>query len=393
MREAMKKINTFIILVLVIALLTNPVFGYAGMGGNNSGTIGNNTQIAQENIDLANATQSDQNIEISSHLIEVESNRPELTDKLYVRETIVFRNAGTKPFSGALKTWVPDGVEDIKVMKAQMMTETGGQPIVIEKNGNIISWQEYLVPNNVPMYVVEYILPAEPRGTITKSKYYSKKLLIPTYINYKYLPTPGYMVFILKVSKSQDNSITLLDENGNKIIAEDVNEEGNSILSRFAEIKFKELNIEISKPPVNSSQIPIYLIILLSIVLVLAYPIIRKKSPKLQEIEGKIKNSLKREPESEEKQGTYEEGFEDEASDQEDSEEEPEEIEEEESAPEDKDLSGKSKNELETEKNELLSKLEKVEKDYASGDLIDEEYEELRNSFQKRLKKIERRIE
>jgi hypothetical protein len=370
----MKKINTFIITVLLIALLTNPVFGYEGMAGNISpATTGNITQNDQNSIDLANTTQSDQNIEISSHLIELDAARFELQDRLYVSETILFMNAGTKIFSGAIKTWVPDGVEEIKVTKAIMMAETEGQPLVTVQNGNIISWQDYIEANDHPMYNIEYILSAEPKGTITKSKYYSKKLLYPTLINYKYFPSPGYPVFILKVAKSKDSSITLLDENRNKIIAQDVSEEDSSIISRFSEIQFKEFNIEISKTSFDLSKIAIYLIIGLLIVLVLTYPIIRKKSPKLQEMEEKIRNSLKREPESEEQQETVEEV----------SEEEPEE----ESTPEDENLSGKTKDELETEKNELLSRLDELEKDYASGNLIDEEYEELKNSYQKKLKK------
>ncbi|MBU3965926.1 MAG: hypothetical protein KKG76_00910 [Euryarchaeota archaeon] len=380
----MKKSNTFIIIVLLIALLTNPVFGYAGMGGNNSGAnMGDIIQNEEENIDPANTTQSDQDIEISSHLIEVDANRPELQDKLYVRETIVFRNTGSKIFVGTLKTYVPDGLVEIKIMKAQMMTESSGQSIVPIQNGNIISWQDQLGINSVPMYVIEYIISTEQKGTLTKSLQYSKRLLSPTLINYKYSPSPGYPVFILKISKSMDSSITLKDENGNRIVAEDNIDEDSSIVSRFNDIQFKELNIEFSKSAIDNTNVLPYLIIGLLIVLVLVYPVIRKKSPKLQEIEGKIRNSLKRETESKEQQETDEEG----------SEEEPEEREEEGSTPEDEDLSGKSKDKLETEKNELLSKLKKLEKDYASGDLIDEEYEELRNSYQVKLKKIERRIE
>jgi hypothetical protein len=363
----MKTINQIIITVFLIALMTNPVFGYPpGYGGNNSpATAGNITQNGQETIDLTNTTQSDQNIEISSHLIEVDAGRYESENKLYVRETIVFRNSGDTIFSGALKTWVPDGLEEIKVMKAQMIAETGGQPILTAQNGNIISWQDRIEANDVPMYVLEYLLSVEPKGSIVKSRYYSKKLLYPTLINYEYIPRPGYPVLILKVSKSRDSSITLLDENRNKIIAEDFSEVDGSILYRFSDIRFKELNIELSKSAIDLSQIAIYLIIGLLIVIVLLYSVIRKKSPKLLEIEEKIRNSLKKEPGSDEQQ----------------------EEEQEEPATEDKDLSEKTNDEPETEKNELISKLDELEKDYSSGNLIDEEYEELRNSYQKKLKK------
>jgi hypothetical protein len=343
----MKTINQIIITVFLIALMTNQVFGYPGYGGNNSSAAaGNITQNGQETIDLVNTTQSDQNIEISSHLIEVDADRYEAQNKLYVREMIVFRNSGDKIFSGALKTWVTDGLEEIQIMKTQMMAETEAQPILTEKNGNIISWQDRIDANNVQMYVLEYLLSVEPTGSISKSKYFSKKLLFPTLINYNYIPSPGYPVLLLNISRSSGSSITLLDENRNKIIAEDVTEGKGSILIRFSEVNFKELNIEFSKSAIDLSQIAIYLFIGLLIVLVLSYPVIRKKIPQQEK-----------------------------------------------PAPEDEDLSEKTTVELDAEQRELVSRLDELEKDYASGNLIDEEYEELRDSYKKKLKNINRKIE
>lgn len=384
----MKKINTFILIVLVIALLTNPVFGYAGMGGNNSGV--NIGDLQPENIDPANTTESDQNIILITHLIEVDAAKFEEQNRIYVRETLLFKNIGDKHFIGSLRTWVPDGIEGIKVGKVPMMMDGNVVPINSIQNGNIISWQDTIKANDPlpPMYAVEYVLPAQPDGSLVKSRHFSKKFVFPTLIN----KVP--LNIIIKVTKGKDETVIINDEKGTSIqtSGRPIDEE-NSVLYSFETPQFKEINIEFSKSAIDITQIAPYLIIGLLIVLVLAYPVIRKNSPKLQEIEGKIRNSLKREPESEEQQETDEEGSEDETSDEEAPEEEPEEIEEEESAPEDKDLSGKSKDELELEKNELISKLENLEKDYASGDLIDEEYEELRNSYQEKLKKIERRIE
>ncbi|MDP3104911.1 MAG: hypothetical protein Q8M95_09940 [Candidatus Methanoperedens sp.] len=353
----MKKINTFIIIVLLIALLTNPVFGYAGMGGNNTGAnMGNITQIEEENIDLANTTQSDQNIILMQHLIEVDAAQFEEQNRIYVRETLLFKNIGDKHFSGSLRIWVPDGIEGIKVGKVAMMMGGSVDPINIIQNGNIISWQDTIMRNNPlpPMYAVEYVLPAQAEGSIIKSRHFSKKFVFPTLINKVPLNV------VIKVTKGKDENVIMKDEKGNNLQSSGSPVDGeNSVLYSFETPQFKEINIEFSKSALDLSQIALYLIIGLLIVLVLSYPVIRKKSPKLQEIEEKIRNSLKREPESEEQQGT----------DEEVSEEEPE------------------------EDNELLSKLEKLEKDYASGDLIDEEYEELRNSYQEKLKKIERKIE
>lgn len=375
----MKKINKFIITILLMALLTNPVFGYPGMGGNNSGAnIGNITQIDAENIDLANTTQSDQNIILIQHLIEVDAAQFEEQNRIYVRETLIFKNTGDKHFSGSLRTWVPDGIEGIKVGKVAMMMNGNVQPLNATPDGNIISWQDSIKSNSIsPLYAVEYILPVEPNGWLIKSRQFTKKFVSPTWIN----KVP--LSIILKVTRSKDETVIVKDETGSNIqLSGKPTDENNSVLYNWETPQFKEINIEFSKSSVDYLKIALYLIIALLIVLVFAYPTIRKKSPKLQEIDEKIRNSFKREPESEEPQG----------SDEEVSEEEPEE-DNEEPHQEDEEISGKTNDELDTEKNDLQSKLEKLEKDYASGNLIDEEYEELRNSYQEKLKKIIRKIE
>ncbi len=107
----MKKINQFLISLILIAILTNPVLGYAGMGGNTSrATTGNLTQNVQGNIDLANTTESDQNIILVQHLIEVDAAQFEEQNKIYVRETLIFKNIGDMNFQGTLRTWVPEGL-------------------------------------------------------------------------------------------------------------------------------------------------------------------------------------------------------------------------------------------------------------------------------------------
>ncbi|TRZ91131.1 MAG: hypothetical protein D4R88_02410 [Methanosarcinales archaeon] len=366
----MKKINRFLISLILIAILTNPVLGYAGLGVNNSKAITSNiTQNSLENIDFANTTDSDQNIILVQHLIEVDAAQFEAQNQIYVRETLIYKNIGDKNFQGTLRTWVPDGLEGLKVGKVAMMMGGTVVPMNALQNGNIISWQD---PAGIkandplpPLYAVEYIISAEPEGTLSKSKYYSKKLLYPTLINKVPLSV------VLKVTKGSGETITLKDELGSTISSSGKPiDEDNSVLYTWESPQFKEIKIELSKSAVDISQIAIYLIIGVLIVLVLAYPVIRKKSPKLMEFEEKIKNSLKREPESEEQQETEEEISEDE---EDVSEQEPE---------------GK---EEDAEKSELVAKLEELEKDYASGNLIDEEYEELRNSYKEQLDRINRR--
>jgi len=58
----------------------------------------------------------------------------------------------------------------------------------------------------------------------------------------------------------------------------------------------------------------------------------------------------------------------------------------------DEDISGKTNDELEEEKNDLISKRNKLEKDYSAGDLMDEEYEELKDSYKTRIGKINARL-
>ncbi len=54
---------------------------------------------------------------------------------------------------------------------------------------------------------------------------------------------------------------------------------------------------------------------------------------------------------------------------------------------------GKNAEELGELKKQLLSKIEDLEKKYESGDLLDEEYEDTRNSYQDNLKEIEKMLE
>jgi len=362
----MKTINQIIITVFLIALMTNPVFGYPPgyMENNSLATTGNITQNGQENIDLANTTQSDQNIILVTDLIEVDAAQFEEQNRIIVRETLIFKNIGNMNFYGTLRTWVPEGLEGLKVGKVAMVMGSSGKQLNTIQNVNIISWNDSIKINDPlpPLYAVEYGLPVEPKGTLSKSRYYSKKLVYPTLIN----KVP--LSFLLKIKKGSGETITLKDERGSIISSSGKPiDEDNSILYSWETPQFKEINIELSKSAIDLTQIAIYLIIGLLIVLVLAYPVIRKMSPKLMEFEEKIKNSLKREPGSVEQQET-----EDEVSEEDISEQEPE-------------------GEKNAEKSELVAKLEELEKDYASGNLIDEEYEELRNSYQEKLKKINKR--
>jgi hypothetical protein len=376
----MKKIIQYIIPIIFIIFLVNPAYSFPPGATAQPG--------------LNNTTESDQDIVLVQHLIEVDAVQLQSENKLLVRETLIFRNTGTKNFSGFLRTWVPDGAKDIKLARSEMMTGGGFVNLPFIQNGNIISWQDFVEKNSrLPfLYVTEYTLLQKPEGTFSKSQMYSKKLIYPTLINYKYTSKPGLPAIVFKVTKSEKSSITLLDENRNKISPDEVNEEGNSIINRFESPQFKELNIEISTPVATPAGIAGYVILGLVIVLVISYPLIRKKSEKIQALEEKIRSSLKREEAEETVEETVEEISE------ETIEETPSEVPAESGetvspVEEDTEFEGKTREELENLKNEMLSKLSELDKEYASGNLMDEEYEELRKSYKEKAERITKKME
>lgn len=371
----MKKI---IIPIFLTIFLSNPAFGFAGIGTNDSTALQ----------DLNNVTESDQDIALLQNLIEVDAVQLQSRNKLLVRETLVFKNIGTKDFSGFLRIWVPDGAEEIKVGRVEMTMEARLISAPYVQNGNIISWQDYLKANDPlpPLYVSEYLLPAEPEGTLTTTKHYSKVFLYPTL-------TKQPASIVVKVVKSKEETVEIRDESGGSITASgEPKEEDNSVLYGWNMPPFKEISVEISKPALTPAGIAGYLILGLVIILVLSYPVIRKKSGKLQALEEKIRASLKRE-ETEEVEEEVEEAAEE--AFEETAEETIPEPEAGEAAPaeEDAELEGKTKEELENLKAEALSKLEELGKEYESGNLLDEEYEELRASYQQKIEKITRRLE
>lgn len=385
----MTRIKQYIFSIFLIAFLINTAYGFAGM----------NTGNTAEQPDLINTTESDQDIVLVQSLIEVDAVQLSSENKIFVRETLIYKNVGKKNFSGLLRTWVPDGAEiawqgddgrismQNAVQRRNMMDGALEYPIQLTQNGNIISWKEKIsVTGLPPLYVISYILPGEPEGTLTTAKHYSKVLLYPTL-------TKQPASIVLKVIKSKEESVAVTDEKGSRISTSgNTKEEENSVLYGWEKPEFKEFRIEISKPAVTPAGIAGYLILGLVIMLVISYPFIRKKSEKIQALEEKIRNSLKRE-ETEESyedapEETVEEAIEDTTSGvlAEAGDETP-------PAAEDTELEGKTREELENLKNETLSKLAELDKNYESGNLMDEEYEELRKPYQEKAERITKKIE
>ena len=343
-----------LISIFLIVLLINTAYGYAGMGDNT-------TTIAQETViekpqDLKNATDSDQDIIISMHLIEFDAIQLQSENKLFIKETLTFKNLGTKDFYGSLRTWLPDGNENIKISKSDM--ETGEViPLDLNKTGNIISWQEYVEQNRkVPfLYNIEYTVAMEP-GASSITGTYLKKLAYPTLINYNYVKIRSDLSpLVIKITKLNGSSIKLFDENSNDI-EPDVYEPGD--IYRFDSPQFKELNIEISGStaiPAVKTDYSVYtgpiVVIGLLILLVLLYPYISKKLKRGEEKSGSGKNSVRSKGE----------------------------------------LKGKSDIDLDSPRKELGLKLKELEDKYKSGDLLDEEYEDEKNAIQNKLKSINKR--
>jgi hypothetical protein len=351
----------YLISIFLMVLLINTAYGFPGMGGNNT-TIAQNTGI-QTPLDLKNATESDQDIIISQHLIEIDALQLQSENKLFIRETLIFKNIGLKDFYGSLRTWLPDGNENIKLSKSEMMQ--GGEMTTLDfnKTGNIISWQEYIEKNSSlpPLYYVEYVVAQEASSG---NESYSKKLLSPTLINYKYGSSP----FVIIIKKANESSVKFFDENRNEIKPVDSDENGG--IYRFSPSQFKEVNVELSKSsviPAAKQNYTVYVVIGILILLVLVYPYIssklkRGKSDKTSKVTSSSNAGKSREEKSRSVNNS----------------------------PEEK-LKGNSDADMDPLRKELGLKLKELETKYKSGDLLDEEYEDEKNAIQNKLKSINKR--
>ena len=365
----------YLISIFLIVFLINTACGFAGMGGGNATTVPQNMTIPQTTSiekpqDLKNATESDQDIIIAQHLIEYDAVQLQSENKVFIRETLIFRNIGTKDFYGFLKTWLPEGSEKIVVSKSEMMTGGGLTPLEFNKTGNVLSWKDYVEQNStLPLiYAVEYTVAMKP-GASSVTGTYLKKLADPTLIYYRYIGKSGLSALVVKITKSPESSIKLFDENRNEV-KPDV-EDGTDI-KRFSDPQFKELNIEIS----GSSAIPavtksywVYVVIGILILLVLLYPYISNKLKKGESGKPlKVTSSPYSGKSKEERSGAGKN-----------------------SVPSKEESKGNSDTELDPLRKELGLKLKELETKYKSGDLLDEEYEDEKKAIQNRLKSMNKK--
>jgi hypothetical protein len=349
----------------------NTAYGFAGMGGGNNTTIAQNMTIPQETIqklpDLTNATESDQDIIMAQHLIEIDAVKLQAENKLLIKETLTFKNLGTKDFYGTLRTWLPDGSEMIKVSKNEMMSDVVSIPIEFDKNENIISWKEFVERNSVKyLYVVEYTV-ASKSGASSLTGTYSKKLTYPTLINYKYVQIRSDLApLIVKITKPQESSIKLFDESRNDISPGEADEAG---VIRFDSPQFKELNLEVSGPssiPAIKQEYLVYVVIGILILLVLLYPYISSKLKK--EEAGKTLKVTSSSFAGKAKGERSEPGNK--------------------SVRPKEELKGNNEAEMDPLRKELGLKLKELETKYKAGDLLDEEYEDEKKIIQNKLRSL-----
>jgi glycine betaine/proline transport system substrate-binding protein len=224
------QIKKLMLSIFLIFLLIDTAYGFAGMGGQV-----NNTAIPPD------TTESDQDIIMAQHLIELDANLLKAENKLFIRETLIFRNIGSKDFFGSIKTWMPDGTENIILSRSELTTSGGMVPISFSQNGNIISWRDYIGKNsNLPfLYALEYSVKQN------NAEIFSKKLAIPNLINYKYMEKADLPAIVIKIIKPEGNSVKFIDENGNKIVATEVDDKGE--IFRFSSPQFNEINVVFSK--------------------------------------------------------------------------------------------------------------------------------------------------
>lgn len=362
----MEQIKKGIVQIILVVFLVNSAYGFPGMIANNTtGTADqadlNKTTIGQGR-DVNNTTASDQDIVLLQHLIEIDSLLPVPENNINIRETLIFRNVGSKDFLGTLRTWIPDGAENIMVNRSEMMTTGEMIYLPFAREGNILSWEDYVEKNSqLPfLYVVEYDMKAEAAGKLSDTGRFSKKLVYPAFINYRYMERPDLAAVVVKVAFPPGFSARFLDENGIVITPSDTAE--NETIFRFRSPQFKEINVEFSKTtviPQSSQGYAVYIVLGILVILVLLYPVIKKRSG--------------HENKTEEAPGTEDEPVDDEPSS---------------ASSLEKDHEGKSRKELEDLRKELQKELDDLETRYKAGDLLDEEYDDARTSYKDRLKAI-----
>ena len=218
------------------------------------------------------------------HLIEIDQVSYE--GYIKIAETLVLINAGTENYTGPIFAWIPDEAFDVNVGLLEMVM--GGQINLIEYSmkGNVVSWNGTVPagPNMPNMYRLEYKVPKVSTDTITVTK----KLKYPTLVNYDYIPPQSMPALVIKVMKSDEMETSFTNGVGSKIETDSVEILEDSITYNWAPPLFEEITIKSDKPGAASSDITLYLLIALVIIIIIGYPFLRGKSTALKNFEEKL---------------------------------------------------------------------------------------------------------
>jgi hypothetical protein len=397
-RNSVLFISAFVIPALLFSLSTASAYPDMAINGSNSTSTPEVTTSSYE-----------ANVVIIQHLIEVD----QVTYPGYIRvvETIIYKNLGTENYSGPIYTYVQDGAFNIAVTKQEMATGGGKNNLeVFQVSENVVGWNDIILSGTgmAPMYQIEYMVPAETTGKTTESVTFTKKLKYPTNVNYIYMPITGMPALVVKLQKSDGMKTTILDNDGSEIKADYFEEIGNLETYNWYQPLFVEITFELSKSSQAGSDITLYLIILLVIIAIIGYPVLRSKSPAIKGLEGKLGSVLPKkhdegiyleEEEFEEGQDTeddLESGYEYEGRIKENLEAEEDEVEEEisrQASLEMSDIDNLSLNELRTLKQAIFNVLLKLDEDYASGIISEDEYKDIRDNYMEKAKSIMMRID
>jgi len=331
---------------------------------------------------------------IVRHLIEVD----QVSNPGYLKigETLVLKNIGTGNYTGPLFTWLPDGAFNVGLARVGMSANTSGIPLnVFIVNDNVIGWNDTILAGSVmiPMYQLQYMVPAEPIGKMTESVTFTKKLKYPTNVNYDYIPSSGMPALIVKLVKSDDLTTSIVNEDGSKIEADSIDVLEGSKTYSWVQPQFVEVSFVLSRSSIDKSEVSLYLLLLLVIILIIGIPILRGKTPSARGLKEK---TSKAKPEKEDEDIYLEQ--EDEEYDEEFDEdiETGEGIEESMSAVSvlnTEDLGNFDIDELKSAKKALLNVLTKLDEDYADGALSEEEYNSIRDKYKHKAIGIMKQID
>ena len=394
-------ISAFVILALLFSLSTASAYPDMAINGSN------NTSTPKVTTSSYGA-----NVVIIQHLIEID--QVTYPGYLGVVETMIYKNLGTENYSGPVYTYVQDGAFNIAVTKTEMAADGGRNTIeAFQVSENVVGWNDIILsgPGMAPMYQIEYMVPAELTGKTTESVTFTKKLKYPTDVNYIYMPITGMPALVVKLEKSDGMKTTVLDNEGSIINADLFEESGNLETYNWFQPLFVEISFELSKSNPAGSDITLYLIILLVIIAVIGYVVLRGKSPAIKGLEGKLGSVLPKKQDEgiylEEEEFEDDEGMEEDWESDEDESREEEDIEEDGEAEEDEleeetsrqpslgmnDIDALSLDELRTARQAIFKVLHKLDEDYVSGIISEDEHNDIRDNYMKRAKDIMVRID